>query len=153
MNPSHFAIPQATTTKDESNGWAAIRQQKTRAILTEQQAVHIFMSGRMLAKRLAGQYGVSVKAIRDIWNRRTWARETKHLGELGGQREGSRLKLTATFPPKMNTKQSKTATSNCQAVVDEEHTKVSREERNIGDWIDNELFRWTQHEKSQLSAK
>ena len=59
------------------------RQQKRHAVLTEKQAVHIFENRTAPAPALARQYGVSVKAIRDIWIGRTWARETKNTWENG----------------------------------------------------------------------
>ena len=54
---------------------------RARARLTKAQAVSIFQSKSPppSAARIAVSYGVSEKAIRDIWKRRTWARETMHL--------------------------------------------------------------------------
>lgn len=65
---------------------------KTRTILQPEQAIQILqikLSSRRLAdsgkpQRLhpsaaAKQYGISEKAVRDIWNGRTWLRETMHL--------------------------------------------------------------------------
>jgi hypothetical protein len=54
---------------------------RARARLTKYQAVSIFQSKSSAASaaRMAVSYGVSEKAIRDIWKRRTWARETLHL--------------------------------------------------------------------------
>jgi hypothetical protein len=64
-----------------------------RAVLTTIQAIEIYsyrknkanrstkadplLSGRSVA--VAKKFNVSPKAIRDIWNRRTWTHETKHL--------------------------------------------------------------------------
>ena len=48
-------------------------------------AAHIFLQKRALpydldlSTRLAAQYGVTTKAVRDIWNRRTWTSVTDHL--------------------------------------------------------------------------
>ena len=76
---------------------AAIRACKTRAILTDEQAGRIYQikldsqaasillpssSERALVFRagaVARAFGVSDKAIRDIWKGRTWLRETMHL--------------------------------------------------------------------------
>ena len=61
---------------------------KTRAVLTKQQAIRIFEiklasnSGGIeqpSAQLTAHHFGVSEKAIRDIWKGRTWIRETMHL--------------------------------------------------------------------------
>ena len=62
-----------------------------RALLTKQQATEIYMIGKLVrhqgsdpmqgsrSAQIAKTYGVSSKAIRDIWNRRTWQNETRHL--------------------------------------------------------------------------
>lgn len=60
---------------------------KTRAILTVDQAVRIYRikldsnqrykSKGALAAAVANSFGVSEKAVRDIWSGRTWLRETK----------------------------------------------------------------------------
>jgi hypothetical protein len=56
-----------------------------RALLTEREAVEIYLcrksgSGHKVStSALAEKYNISPKAIRDIWNRRTWAPETRHL--------------------------------------------------------------------------
>jgi hypothetical protein len=58
---------------------------RPRALLSEQDAVDIYLSGKarsfqkLNSVQLSKQYRVSPKTIRDIWNRRTWAPETKHL--------------------------------------------------------------------------
>lgn len=64
---------------------------KTKAILTDDQAVEIFQvklanesldpgdKGKRSARAVGRQYGVSDKTIRDIWTGRTWFRETLHL--------------------------------------------------------------------------
>ncbi len=76
---------------------ASLRACKTRAILTDEQAVRIYQikldsPGRTppspaafahaldsRARAVARAFGVSDKAIRDIWKGRTWFRETMHL--------------------------------------------------------------------------
>ncbi len=68
-----------------------------RSVLNHQQAIEIFKLGKLKPKTdtgvglrflgkfdgnssvLAKLYGVSPKAIRDIWNRRTWTEQTRHL--------------------------------------------------------------------------
>ena len=64
-----------------------------RIILTSVQAVEIYKQRQIkshtetsLCSKIRGQsvaiaekYGVSPKAIRDIWNKRTWVDSTKHL--------------------------------------------------------------------------
>ena len=67
---------------------SSIQACKTRAILTEAQAITIFHAKpatadasieRACAAKVAEDYGVSDKTIRDIWKGRTWFRETMHL--------------------------------------------------------------------------
>jgi hypothetical protein len=58
-----------------------------RAILTEKQAAEIYQyrisnsrfSPLGSATIIARKYNVSPKTVRDIWNRRTWTQETRHL--------------------------------------------------------------------------
>ena len=54
---------------------------KPRARLTENDVINIFSckQSSMQATTVANMYGMSEKAIRDIWTARTWARETWHL--------------------------------------------------------------------------
>ena len=60
---------------------------KPRAILTEEQAVAIFMlkpstsdpSSKKSSHDVARTFHVSEKTVRDIWRGRTWHAETKHL--------------------------------------------------------------------------
>ena len=61
---------------------------RPRALLTEIQAIEIYKCRRnkmatesisMSTATLAKKYAVSPKTIRDIWNRRTWTQETRHL--------------------------------------------------------------------------
>ena len=61
---------------------------RPRAILSEAQAIEIFhiklvastfMHACPSPNRIASSFGVSEKAVRDIWKGRTWARETHHL--------------------------------------------------------------------------
>ena len=56
---------------------------KTRAKLTESDALNIYhCKGSVTsAAAIAKLYGVSEKAVRDIWTGRTWSRETWHLDE------------------------------------------------------------------------
>ena len=57
--------------------------QQQHVVLTNKLAVEIYRSkqGRKRhdAALLGARHGVSAKAIRDIWRRRTWTRATKHL--------------------------------------------------------------------------
>ena len=62
-----------------------------RTVLTKQQATKIYMIGQAArhcgldplyggqSAKIAKMYCVSPKTIRDIWNRRTWQNETRHL--------------------------------------------------------------------------
>ena len=68
---------------------SSIQACKTRAILTADQAVEIFKiklsnhtatrSQTISPRSVACEFGVSEKAVRDIWKGRTWLRETMHL--------------------------------------------------------------------------
>lgn len=58
-------------------------------LLTAAQAVEIYLAGQYLRRNsirqrgksvgIAQKFGVSPKAIRDIWERRSWVKETRHL--------------------------------------------------------------------------
>ena len=54
---------------------------KIRARLTESEVLAIFKAKNspVSSTMVARAYGVSEKAIRDIWQGRTWAKETRHL--------------------------------------------------------------------------
>ena len=56
---------------------------RTRAKLTEYDALNIYhCKGRIIsAAAISKLYGVSEKAVRDIWTGRTWSKETWHLDE------------------------------------------------------------------------
>jgi len=75
-----------SSTSSGPGAGAGSHSQRSRALLTEQQAVAIYSrrlnaaaDGGRSSRVLAWQYGVSPKTIRDIWSRRTWARSTAHL--------------------------------------------------------------------------
>ncbi len=61
--------------------FCAVMMFKPRAKLTQDQAVDIFKmkSSAPSAAKESVIYGVSEKAVRDIWTGRTWSRETCHL--------------------------------------------------------------------------
>jgi hypothetical protein len=65
----------------ESQILASAMGSKSRSILTKSDAVCIFKKKNSIstASQLAILYGVSEKAIRDIWTGRTWSRETLHF--------------------------------------------------------------------------
>ena len=68
---------------------------KPRAILSAEKAVEIFRrsllcDGSFNATSVARDYGISEKAVRDIWKARTWSDETRHLDP---QRPPRELKL------------------------------------------------------------
>jgi hypothetical protein len=83
----------------------SIQACKTRTILTLQQAIDIFAikmgqlgsntkrSKYLTAAVVARSFGVSEKAIRDIWSGRTWVRETMHLDPAGAAAKTQRLRL------------------------------------------------------------
>ena len=54
---------------------------RKRAKLTTNDAVKIFQSSSMPAAKVANIFGVSAKAVRDIWRGRTWAKETWHMSK------------------------------------------------------------------------
>ena len=58
-----------------------LESRKTRAKLTEADALDIFhcKAHLMSAASMSKKYGVSEKAVRDIWTGRTWSKETWHL--------------------------------------------------------------------------
>ena len=87
---------------------------KTRAVLTEAQAVEIFLikicndvvlkPSRQSAAGVARQFGVSDKAVRDIWTGRTWFRELMHL-DPGRAAMPERLKRPGRPRGRRNTQQ------------------------------------------------
>jgi hypothetical protein len=65
-----------------------LEEHRHRAVLTQDQAIVIYTIREttscfgyqsLKSASLAKQFNVSPKTIRDIWNRRTWANETRHL--------------------------------------------------------------------------
>jgi hypothetical protein len=54
---------------------------RKRSRLSEAQVVEIFLSKatKLSATKICVRFGVSEKAVRDIWTGRTWAKETMHL--------------------------------------------------------------------------
>jgi hypothetical protein len=57
---------------------------RTRSRLSEAQVVEIFLSKatKLSATKICVGFGVSEKAVRDIWTGRTWAKETMHLESM-----------------------------------------------------------------------
>ena len=93
---------------------------KTRAVLTEAQAIEIYQIKqkndsskhgvrRCSAASIARQFGVSDKAVRDIWMGRTWFRELMHLDPARATMP-ERLKLPGRPRGKRNGKDSGTVT-------------------------------------------
>jgi hypothetical protein len=84
---------------------------KTRAALTEEQAIEIFKvrlqnetttCGRVKAVTVANMYGVNEKTVRDIWNGRTWKKQTDSLlakseASIDGSAAGGHK--DSSFPP------------------------------------------------------
>jgi hypothetical protein len=75
------------------------RPRKTRAILTEQQAVEIFRFKsasaipqiKLSALFVARRYGIHEKTVRDIWKQRTWSHATRSLDGSAGSMETKRI--------------------------------------------------------------
>jgi len=67
------------TVLDSAGSGSGLLNERIR--LTPDQAVHIFLLGRNktagTAAELASKYGISAKAIRDIWTKKSWAQETR----------------------------------------------------------------------------
>jgi hypothetical protein len=57
---------------------------RPRSRLSEAQVVEIFLSKatKLSASKICVRFGVSEKAVRDIWTGRTWAKETMHLESM-----------------------------------------------------------------------
>ena len=74
----------ASTISAVSNAFAhyTTAERKPQARLTADQVAQIFMcrGSNHGASKVCLSYGVSEKAVRDIWTGRTWAKETRHLG-------------------------------------------------------------------------
>ena len=60
-------------------------EKQMRNVLTEEGALRIFRCKEQhrtrddLSERLAQEYGITPKAVRDIWNLRTWMNTTRHI--------------------------------------------------------------------------
>ena len=69
---------QITSTEDQKSRSCPA---KPRAVLTKSEVIAIFQTKltHSPATKVARLYGVSEKAIRDIWKARTWAAETWHI--------------------------------------------------------------------------
>ena len=50
---------------------------------------------RSVCEDLAKHYGLTIRAIQDIWNRRSWAYATHHLWEQGNDGQDSKRKFSA----------------------------------------------------------
>ena len=84
----------------ESKLLASIQACKTRTIITAEQAVQIFKikltnqnslsKKKNNARKIAEAFGISDKAVRDIWSGRTWLRETMHLDPVRIEMAASR---------------------------------------------------------------
>ena len=79
---------------------------RPRAVLNEAKAIEIYKLRQSIDRyrlqpsrsaALASYFNVSPKAIRDIWNRRTWANETRHLW-TEDERPTPRSNKKAVFP-------------------------------------------------------
>ena len=92
LNDYHFGRKEhpLPINDNETRLLASIQACKTRAVLTAEQAVHIFKiklshqassskEQNLQARPVARAFGISDKAVRDIWKGRTWLRETMHL--------------------------------------------------------------------------
>jgi len=80
-SPQHIiqVVPKVPGARPElSHSYAELQEASFR--LTPALAIHIFNQGptktKLTAALLSAEFGVSAKAIRDIWTKRTWAQET-----------------------------------------------------------------------------
>jgi len=73
--------PDGPATFPEPRPVVAASGHSDRNRLTSEQAIHIYNLGKTrvggTAAILALQYGISPKAIRDIWTRKSWAQDTR----------------------------------------------------------------------------
>jgi hypothetical protein len=85
---------------------------RPRALLTEEQAIQIYkfrpgstndaeIDRSLVGKSgdVAKKFGISPKAVRDIWNRRSWAYETRHLWATSEQPFFMRAQSKSAPPP------------------------------------------------------
>ena len=88
MNSQHCASPDdetnqhqaASAHRDMTSSFPKQAPVKPRAVLTRTEVIAIFqIKGTQSATKVSRCFGVSEKAIRDIWTARTWAAETWHL--------------------------------------------------------------------------
>ena len=78
-----------------------------RAVLSAQQAIEIYSqrpvsgTGGWRTLIVAERFGVSPKTVRDIWNRRSWAPETRHLWAPGEFAAAPRPRRPSASPMKI----------------------------------------------------
>ena len=123
---------------------------KPRARLTEHDVLSIFRCkySSATATKLAIVYGVSEKAVRDIWTGRTWARETRHLVTSGGlpEQKLGRPKGSRDAKPRKSRSQER---DQSQISLDQgrldDATNTILSSVNMADYdksLDEQLFEW-----------
>jgi hypothetical protein len=107
-----------------------------RAILSANQAAEIYCqrtlsgsAGGLRTLEVAEMFCVSPKTVRDIWNRRSWAQETRHLWVPGEVAAAPRLRKLHRKQANRTTVKARTDTSLCnfsaEITVREEEVEVS----------------------------
>ena len=121
-----------------------LESRKTRAKLTEADALDIFhcKAHLMSAASMSKKYGVSEKAVRDIWTGRTWSKETWHLDASRSRplkkmgrpvgRQDTKPRKPRIIHKKMNSTKLRDATTVTSSDLDRHHDKSVDEQ--VHEW-------------------
>ena len=121
-----------------------LESRKTRTKLTEADALDIFhcKAQLMSAAFVSKKYGVSEKAVRDIWTGRTWSKETWHLDTSRSRplkkmgrpvgREDAKPRKPRVLPRELDTSKFRDAAAAVSSHLDRHHDKS----------VDEQLHEW-----------
>ena len=114
MSGSHSyamqVLPQVAATTDSTSHGAQSHtvQRRFRTVITKHEAIQIFRAkhshrmGDREAARLGFEFGLTSKAIRDIWTMRTWVQATKPYWNASDAQHFSRVETRMKKTPKEN---------------------------------------------------
>ena len=123
---------------------STLESRKSRAKLTEADALDIFhcKTHLMSAACVSKKYGVSEKAVRDIWTGRTWSKETWHLDASRSRplkkmgrpvgRQDTKPRKSRIAPRKPDSTQPRDAAKVASSHIDRHHHKS----------VDEQLHEW-----------
>ena len=133
---------------------------KPRAKLSEAQVIRIFQAKACSssASIVAAVYGVSEKAVRDIWTGRTWSRETHHLDtsrQLQLKKVGRPIGSRDRHPRKQNPispNQQPTSRGSSAQVRLQSSTGDAFEQDNLQTPMNQQQARWCVSDSAAVTA-